>query len=61
MTILFSCICGYVSAPPDLRKAHLALDKAVDKLYQDAPFKDDSERVALLFARYEALIAPVLE
>jgi len=43
--------------PPDLRKAHLALDKAVDKLYQDAPFKDDSERVALLFARYEALIA----
>jgi len=35
----------------------MALDKAVDKLYQKAPFKDDSERVALLFSRYEALIS----
>jgi len=43
--------------PPDLRKAHSQLDKAVDKLYQTKPFKDDSERVALLFARYEALVA----
>jgi len=43
--------------PPDLRKAHITLDKAVDKLYQKAPFKDDSERVALLFSRYEALIS----
>jgi len=43
--------------PADLRKAHAALDKAVDKLYQKAPFKEDSERVALLFARYEALTA----
>jgi len=43
--------------PPDLRKAHTALDKAVDKLYQNMPFKNDSERVALLFARYEALTA----
>jgi len=43
--------------PPDLRKAHAALDKAVDKLYQSKPFNDDSERVALLFARYEALTA----
>jgi len=43
--------------PPDLRKAHAVLDKAVDKLYQSKPFNDDSERVALLFARYEALTA----
>jgi len=42
--------------PPDLRKAHITLDKAVDKLYQKAPFKGDSKRVALLFSRYEALI-----
>jgi len=43
--------------PPDLRKAHAVLDKAVDKLYQSKPFNDDSERVALLFARYEVLTA----
>jgi len=42
--------------PPDLRKAHSTLDKFVDKLYQTEPFKDDSERVALLLARYEQLI-----
>jgi len=45
--------------PPDLRKAHITLDKAVDKLYQKAPFKDDSERVALLFSRYEILISGI--
>jgi len=42
--------------PPDLRKAHMALDKAVDKLYRLEPFKNDAERVALLLSRYEALI-----
>jgi len=46
-----------VSMPPDLRKAHAALDKIVDKLYQSEPFKNDSERVALLFSRYETLIS----
>jgi len=45
-----------ISMPPDLRKAHAALDKTVDKLYQNEPFKNDSERVALLLSRYEALI-----
>jgi len=45
-----------VSMPSDLRKAHAVLDKTVDKLYQSEPFKNDSERVALLLCRYEALI-----
>jgi len=45
-----------VSMPPDLRKAHAALDKYVDKIYQSEHFNNDRERVALLLSRYEALI-----
>jgi len=41
--------------PPNLRHAHTALDKAVDRLYDEKPFKDDAARVALLLARYEAM------
>ena len=43
--------------PPDLRKAHTALDKAVDQLYRKAPFANDRERVEHLFALYEKLVA----
>ena len=46
--------------PPDLRKAHTALDKAVDQLYRREPFANDRERVEHLFALYEKLAAPVL-
>ena len=46
--------------PPDLRKAHKALDEAVDRLYRAAPFASDRERVEHLFALYEKLTAPVL-
>ena len=46
--------------PPDLRKAHTALDKAVDQLYRREPFANDRERVEHLFALYEKLSAPVL-
>jgi hypothetical protein len=45
--------------PPDLRKAHRALDLAVDKLYRAAPFGSDRERVEHLFGLYEKLIAPL--
>jgi len=43
--------------PPDLRKAHQALDKAVDAAYvgagfKPAPTKSDAERVAFLFKLY---------
>jgi hypothetical protein len=42
--------------PDDLLAAHKALDKAVEKLYRDKPFKDASERLEFLFSRYEELI-----
>ncbi|MFO0881933.1 MAG: DNA methyltransferase [Candidatus Saccharimonadales bacterium] len=42
-----------LTMPPDLAKAHKALDKAVDKLYQKEPFANDAERVALLFNLYQ--------
>lgn len=43
--------------PPDLRKAHEAVDRYVDRLYRKAPFDTDADRVALLFKRYQELTA----
>lgn len=43
--------------PQPLLDAHKALDLAVEKLYRDRPFRDASERLEHLFARYEKLIA----
>ncbi|GAA4809239.1 N-6 DNA methylase [Sphingosinicella ginsenosidimutans] len=45
--------------PADLRRAHHALDLAVDKLYRAAPFASDRDRVEHLFGRYEALVNPL--
>src|SRR3546814_18385977 len=42
--------------PGNLRKAHAALDVAVDKLYRPAPFASDRDRVEHLFGRSEALV-----
>ncbi|HEU0234044.1 MAG TPA: DNA methyltransferase, partial [Gallionella sp.] len=52
-----------LSMPPELVKAHAALDKAVDAAYQYKPVlskaegggKDDAARVAFLFERYQQL------
>lgn len=44
--------------PPELYKAHKALDAAVDKLYRAKGFADDRERVEHLFTLYEALVMP---
>ena len=41
-----------VAMPPDLRKAHQALDKAVDAAYGKKTFTSDAERVAFLFELY---------
>ncbi|MDA8423621.1 MAG: N-6 DNA methylase [Nitrospiraceae bacterium] len=41
-----------VAMPPDLRKAHQALDKAVDAAYGKKTFASDAERVAYLFELY---------
>ena len=44
-----------LSMPPVLLKAHQKLDAAVDKAYGKSGFKNDAERVAFLFERYQAL------
>jgi hypothetical protein len=45
--------------PGNLRKAHAALDLAVDRLYRPTPFASDRDRVEHLFGRYEALVNPL--
>jgi hypothetical protein len=42
-----------LTMPPDLVKAHQALDKAVDKCYRPQPFASDAKRVEYLFELYE--------
>ena len=46
--------------PPNLRKAHRALDVAVDRLYRPAPFGSDRERVEHLFGLYERMVSGFL-
>lgn len=46
--------------PPDLRRAHQANDRAVDRLYRRSGFADEAERIGHLFALYEAMAAPLL-
>lgn len=43
------------SMPPDLRKAHKALDKAVEQAYRKEKFADDMERLGYLFGLYREL------
>ncbi len=45
--------------PPDLRRAHQALDRAVDRLYRRNGFASERERVEHLFALYEKMRAPL--
>ncbi|MDE2999600.1 MAG: N-6 DNA methylase [Gemmatimonadota bacterium] len=45
--------------PPDLRKAHQALDRAVDRLYRRNGFNSERERVEHLLGLYEKMVAPV--
>ena len=45
--------------PSDLRKAHQALDRAVDKLYRRSGFASERERVEHLFMLYEKMSAPL--
>lgn len=44
----------------DLRKAHQALDSAVDKLYRPAAFAGDRDRVEYLFSLYEKDVASLI-
>ena len=45
--------------PWQLRKAHRALDRAVDKLYRSTAFTGDRDRAEHLFGLYERLVAPL--
>ena len=45
--------------PPNLRKAHQALDRAVDRLYRTKRFDSERERVEHLFMLYEKMSAPL--
>ena len=47
------------ATPPDLRKAHRALDRAVDRLYRQKRFSSERERVEHLFTLYERMRAPL--
>ncbi|AFY72794.1 hypothetical protein Syn7502_00646 [Synechococcus sp. PCC 7502] len=50
-----------LTMPPDLVKAHQALDKAVDLCYRPQPFVSELNRIEYLFSLYEALNAPLLK
>ena len=45
--------------PPNLRRAHQALDRAVDRLYRPGGFASERERVEHLFMLYEKIRAPL--
>ena len=45
--------------PPNLRKAHTALDRAVDRLYRPGGFASEHERVEHLFGLYEKMTVPL--
>ena len=46
--------------PPNLRRAHQALDRAVDRLYRSRRFGSERERVEHLFMLYERMRAPLV-
>ncbi len=48
------------SMPPQVRKAHSALNDAVDKLYRGAAFAGDRDRAEHLFGLYEKLVSPLV-
>ena len=49
-----------LSMPPDLVKAHQALDRAVDACYRPQAFATERQRVEFLFALYEKYVSPLL-
>jgi len=46
--------------PPTLRRAHQALDRAVDRLYSRKKFSSDRERAEHLLGLYEKMYSPLL-
>lgn len=50
-----------LTMPPDLIKAHQALDKAVDKCYRAKAFTNETERIEYLFELYNEYTGPLLK
>jgi len=50
-----------LTMPPDLVKAHQALDKAVDLCYRPQPFTNERNRIEFLFELYEEYTKPLLK
>ena len=50
---------GTDTMPPALRKAHITLDKTVDRLYRAKGFASERERIEYLFMLYEKMRAPL--
>ena len=48
----------YSNPPPDLVRAHRALDLAVDRAYRARAFKTEQQRISYLFAEYLRLTTP---
>lgn len=48
-----------ISMPTNLRKAHNALDRAVDRLYRTKRFESERDRVEHLFMLYEKIRVPL--
>ena len=49
-----------LTMPPELVKAHNALDKAVDTAYSKRTFKDERERIEFLFTLYQEYTQPLI-
>lgn len=50
-----------LTMPPNLVKAHQALDKAVDVCYRPQPFTNETGRIEYLFTLYDEYTMPLLE
>ena len=50
-----------LTMPPELVKAHQALDKAVDKCYRGTAFGSETERLEYLFGLYNEYVEPMIK
>lgn len=48
-----------LAMPPELTKAHVVLDRVVDRAYRPQPFANERLRMEFLFKLYETEVAPL--
>ena len=56
----FADLYDPLAMPAALGRAHVELDRAVERCYRQEAFQNDRERVEYLFGQYEKMIAPLL-